>query len=179
MKKIIVLGVIASVGLTTNAIAQKKSEAKSAAIKSAAYKSALPTGAKYIDPKNMNVKVKQLTLENEVVKIWDQLKDIEKELGYLKTNIVKCCRKKQLTAYGYKWEYADNTEYDNIYPTTARKKSQNNRVGIYVTNGTETLLFRTITEVAEKYGYHKSTIQAYISNKRQHKFLKFEYAKWN
>ena len=58
MKKIIVLGVIASVGLTTNAIAQKKSEAKPAAIKSAAYKSALPTGAKYIDPKNMNVKVK-------------------------------------------------------------------------------------------------------------------------
>ena len=58
MKKIIVLGVIASVGLTTNAIAQKKSGTKPAAIKSAAYKSALPTGAKYIDPKNMNVKVK-------------------------------------------------------------------------------------------------------------------------
>jgi len=128
---------------------------------------------------NMNVKIKQLTLDNEVVKIWDQLKDIEKELGYLKTNIVKCCRKKQLTAYGYKWEYADNTEYDNVYPTTARKKSQNNRVGIYVTNGTETLLFRTIGEVAERYGYHRSTIQAYINNKRQHKFLKFKYAEWN
>ena len=128
---------------------------------------------------NMNVKVKQLTLDNKVVKIWDQLKDIEKELGYLKTNIVKCCRKKQLTAYGYKWEYVDNTKYDNIYPTTARKKSQNNRVGIYVTNGTETLLFRTISEVAEKYGYHRSTIQAYMNNKRQHKFLKFKYAEWN
>ncbi len=128
---------------------------------------------------NMNIKVKQLTLNNETVKIWDQLKDIEKELGYLKTNVVKCCRKKQLTAYGYKWEYVDNNAYNDIYPSTARKKSQNNRVGIYVTNGTETLLFRTITEVAEKYGYHKSTIQAYISNKRQHKFLKFRYAEWN
>jgi hypothetical protein len=129
--------------------------------------------------KNYNIKIRQLTLENEVVKIWDQLKDIEKELGYLKTNVVKCCRKKQLTAYGYKWEYVDSTEYDNIYPTTARKKSHNNRVGIYVTNGTETLLFRTIGEVAKKYGYHRSTIQAYLNNKRQHKFLKFEYAKWN
>lgn len=128
---------------------------------------------------NMNVKVKQLTLNNETVKIWDQLKDIEKELGYLKTNVVKCCRKKQLTAYGYKWEYVDNNAYNDIYPSAARKKSQNNRVGIYVTNGTETLLFRTITEIAEKYGYHKSTIQAYISNKRQHKFLKFRYAEWN
>jgi hypothetical protein len=66
-----------------------------------------------------------------------------------------------------------------VYPTTARKKSKNNRVGIYVTNGTETLLFRTIGEVAEKYGYHRSTIQAYINNKRQHKFLKFKYAEWN
>lgn len=128
---------------------------------------------------NMNVKVKQLTLNNKTVKIWDQLKDIEKELGYLKTNIVKCCRKKQLTAYGYKWEYVDNNVYNDIYPSTARKKSQNNRVGIYVTNGTETLLFRTILEVAEKYGYHRSTIQAYLSNRRQHKFLKFRYAEWN
>ena len=128
---------------------------------------------------NMNVKVKQLTLNNETVKIWDQLKDIEKELGYLKTNVVKCCRKKQLTAYGYKWEYVDNNAYNDIYPSTARKKSQNNRVGIYVTNGNETLLFRTIAEVAEKYGYHRSTIQAYINNKRQHKFLKFRYAEWN
>lgn len=128
---------------------------------------------------NMNVKVKQLTLNNKTVKIWDQLKDIEKELGYLKTNIVKCCRKKQLTAYGYKWEYVDNNVYNDIYPSTARKKSHNNRVGIYVTNGTETLLFRTIAEVAEKYGYHRSTIQAYISNRRQHKFLKFRYAEWN
>lgn len=128
---------------------------------------------------NMNVKVKQLTLNNETVRIWDQLKDIEKELGYLKTNIVKCCRKKQLTAYGYKWEYANNNVYNDTYPSTARKKSQNNRVGIYVTNGTETLLFRTIAEVAKKYGYHRSTIQAYISNKRQHKFLEFKYAEWN
>ena len=50
MKKIIVLGVIASVGLTTNAIAQKKSEAKPAAIKSSVYKRTLPKGTKYINP---------------------------------------------------------------------------------------------------------------------------------
>jgi hypothetical protein len=127
---------------------------------------------------NMNIRIKQLTLDSKIVKIWNQLKDIEKELGYLKTNIVKCCRKKQLTAYGYKWEYLDNSSYDNVYPTTARKKSQNNRVGIYVTDGTETYVFRTIGEVAERYGYHRSTIQAYMTNKRQHKFLKFKYAEW-
>lgn len=129
--------------------------------------------------KNYNIKIRQCTLDNQLIKIWEQLKDIEKELGYLKTNIVKCCRKKQLTAYGYKWEYVDNNVYNDVYPSTARKKSQNNRVGIYVTNGNETLLFRTIAEVAEKYGYHRSTIQAYINNKRQHKFLKFRYAEWN
>jgi hypothetical protein len=127
---------------------------------------------------NMNIRITQLTLNNEVVKIWDQLKDIEKELSFLKTNIVKCCRKKQLTAYGYKWCYTDNSNYDKIYPTAARKKTKNNRVGIYVINGFETLMFRSIGDVAKYYGYNRSTIHAYINNKRKHKFLEFKYATW-
>lgn len=128
---------------------------------------------------NVNIKIKQLSLQGETIKIWNQLKDIEKELGYLKTNIVKCCRKKQLTAYGYKWEYADDRQFDNIYPTTARKKSVNNRVGIHVINGDDISIYRTIAEVSLKYGYHRSTIQRYLSNETKHKFLEFKYATWD
>lgn len=127
---------------------------------------------------NMGVRIKQLTLDGKVLKIWKQLKDIEKELGYLKTNIVKCCRKKQLTAYGFIWEYADNRKYDNIYPTTARKKSNNNRVGIKVINGEVIKKYRTIKEVADEYNYHRATIQRYLNGKSKHKFLEFLYDQW-
>lgn len=128
---------------------------------------------------NMNVRIKQLSLNGEHVKTWDQLKDIEKDLGYLKTNIVKCCRKKQLTAYGFIWEYADIRNFDNVYPTAARKKTSNNRVGIKVINGENVELYRSISEIALKYRYHRCTIQAYLQGKRKHKFLVFEYQDWN
>jgi hypothetical protein len=127
---------------------------------------------------NMNIRIKQLNIDGSFIKVWDQLKDIEKELGYLKTNVVKCCRKKQLTAYGYKWEYADDRSYDNVYATAARKKTLNNRVGIYVTDGTTTEIYRTAREVAKKYNCHITTVHRYLNKKSQHKFLEFTYALW-
>jgi len=73
-------------------------------------------------PQNRNIRVTQLTLDGDIVKVWDQVKDIQNETGYLKTNIVKCCRKKQLTAYGYLWTYTDNNSFKCIKPSASRRK---------------------------------------------------------
>jgi hypothetical protein len=133
-----------------------------------------------IGAKHFNVRVTQLNLDNSVVKVWDQIKDIQTELGYLKTNIVKCCRHKQLAAYGFKWAYTDNRKYDSIWPSAARSKgSSNNRVGIKVTdtrNKTE-YLFRTQSEVAAYFKYDRTTIARYLTNRLKHKYLIFEYNK--
>ena len=130
--------------------------------------------------KNYGIRITQLDLYNKVIKIWSEVKDIQNTLGFLKTNIVKCCRKKQLSAYGYKWEYTDDRSYDHIYPTAARKKSSNNRVGLTVIDTVSNTIykFRTATEAAEKFKYDRTTIQRYLSGKAEHKTLIFKWNKW-
>ena len=54
-------------------------------------------------------KVIQLTLENEVVRNWNSMMDIKRELGYNQGNISSCCRGRYKSAHGYKWKYT-NTE---------------------------------------------------------------------
>lgn len=131
-------------------------------------------------PKNYNIKIIQKDLNSNVVKIWEQLKDIELELGYLKTNIVKCCRKKQITAYGYFWEY-DNELYKDKYSTTARKKTTNNGVGIELFDKNNKLLktFRSQQEVADYLNIHRTTVNRYLNSENiKNKYFTLKYRKW-
>lgn len=48
----------------------------------------------------------QLTLDNQVVKTWDCIREIERKLGYHNQSISKCCKGKLKSAHGYKWCYA-------------------------------------------------------------------------
>lgn len=66
-----------------------------------------------IDTRNHNQsrgcekKVYQYNLEDNLIKVWDSVKSISRELGYKASNISSCCLNKQYrkTAYGYKWTY--------------------------------------------------------------------------
>ena len=48
----------------------------------------------------------QLTLDNQIVKIWDCMNDVQRELGYNSAHISECCKGKRKTSNGYKWCYA-------------------------------------------------------------------------
>lgn len=48
----------------------------------------------------------QLTLENEVVRKWDSMMDIQREFTYNIGNISACCNNKRKSANGYKWQFA-------------------------------------------------------------------------
>lgn len=52
------------------------------------------------------ISVKQLSLDGEVVNIWNGVRDAARALG-MKTHrhISDCCKGKAKTCYGYKWEY--------------------------------------------------------------------------
>ena len=56
---------------------------------------------------NQSIKVVQLNLDGTLVKLWDSIKQIKREIGFNTFGIIKCCKKekKYNTAYGYKWEY--------------------------------------------------------------------------
>lgn len=54
----------------------------------------------------------QFTKEGEFIRKWDCSMDIQRELGFNNSNITACCKGKKhfLSAYGYKWGYADDYE---------------------------------------------------------------------
>lgn len=49
---------------------------------------------------------------NEVIKVWNSLRDIERELGIPHSNIYYCCTGKRKTRGGFIWKYYDQKEGD-------------------------------------------------------------------
>ena len=50
--------------------------------------------------------VLQYTIGGELVKTWNNSRDIERELGFFHQNISSCCNGTYKSAYGYIWKYA-------------------------------------------------------------------------
>lgn len=55
-------------------------------------------------------RINQLTLDGELVKVWESFMEIERETGYNQSSIINCCKGKYKQAYGFKWEYADPSQ---------------------------------------------------------------------
>lgn len=63
---------------------------------------------KYCGSKNPNSKkIRQLTNNGELIKVWDCLKDVVDELGISQSNISMVLTGRRKSAGGYIWEYAD------------------------------------------------------------------------
>ncbi|MBO5484348.1 MAG: HNH endonuclease [Lachnospiraceae bacterium] len=50
--------------------------------------------------------IKQYTKEGELVKEWNAIKDASRECNFNDAAIIRCCKGKQKTSYGFIWEYA-------------------------------------------------------------------------
>lgn len=51
--------------------------------------------------------VKQLTLDGVLIKVYPMIKDAERQTGVDSTQIIRVCKGTNITAGGYKWEYAE------------------------------------------------------------------------
>lgn len=60
-----------------------------------------------IEKKKKIRKVKMLSLDGELVKIFNNGKEAEREIGVKQSNISSCCLGKVKTAGGFKWEYIE------------------------------------------------------------------------
>ena len=45
---------------------------------------------------------------NELIKVWDSLSDVTRELGIDHSSISKCCKRKRKSAGGYVWKYVED-----------------------------------------------------------------------
>lgn len=52
-------------------------------------------------------RIAQYTLNDELVKIYPSSKEVQRETGFLRSNICKICRRGSGMVYGYKWKYLD------------------------------------------------------------------------
>ena len=57
-------------------------------------------------PRKLYKKIFQCDLENNIIKIWDNICEIKNIKNYHPTSIKQCCEGKRKQAYGYKWQYA-------------------------------------------------------------------------
>jgi len=64
------------------------------------------------NPNYNPMKIVQISLSGEVIKIWDDLQSI-KEFGMNSKFISQVCRGKRKTAFGFKWKFFENYNYDN------------------------------------------------------------------
>ncbi|MGD6783223.1 MULTISPECIES: NUMOD4 domain-containing protein [Bacillus cereus group] len=51
------------------------------------------------------IPVLQYSLDNELIGEWRSAKECKVVLGYDNSNIIKCCRGRARSAYGFKWKY--------------------------------------------------------------------------
>ena len=69
------------------------------------------------------VKVKQLSLTGEFIRVWNSMAEASNELGIFKSQICCCCKGTQKTAGGYKWEYVDDVGvFEHSEETKAKMK---------------------------------------------------------
>jgi group I intron endonuclease len=65
--------------------------------------------------KKISIPIIQYNLNNEFIKEWDSAKSIGEFFNVDSTTFIRCCKKKQKTAYGYKWQYKDEKLQKNKY----------------------------------------------------------------
>lgn len=135
-------------------------------------------GGEFRGGSTKGVSINQLNLDGSLVRTWKKVKLITEEKGWSKSNIVGCCRGRQVTAYGYKWRYADGTTYK--FQTRAKKRTTNLGVGMICTNRKtmEVLEFRTLRECAEYFGLHPCTIHRYLLKTTKHKTHDIRHKTW-
>lgn len=78
-----------------------------------------------LGPKNIKAKkLYQYTVEGDIIKIWECMKCMERELKFPTTAISDTIKRQSYYAYGYYWSYEEK-DFSKIKPTymqTARRK---------------------------------------------------------
>ena len=59
--------------------------------------------------KPKNIFIAQLTMNKNIIRIWNDYAEIRRVLNYNGTSLKECCEGKRKTAYGYKWEFAEQS----------------------------------------------------------------------
>lgn len=121
-------------------------------------------------PRDHKVPINQIDIKTlEVIKVWPNPMSIEKELGFLRTNIVKCCAKKQITAYGFFWSYEMDTSESLIGKRVIRSKDA--KIIVKDALGNVLDACTTIMEFSQKAGIGRRYVWSILNGQKSRKFI--------
>ena len=100
--------------------------------------------------------VYQYDLDGNLIKIWESLTEIEKNLGYTKNSISGCCLGKVLSSHGYIWSYEkrDNIVYNNKNIQKQKKVYQFSKNMVFIRE------WNSLETIENSLGYDRSAISA-------------------
>ena len=106
-------------------------------------------------------KIKQYTLNGELIREWNSIKEAEAFIGIPKaqSNISACCSGKKKRAYGYIWRYSDSDL--PIIPLMPYRTT----IGQYDLNGNLLATFKTIREASQTLGISETGIGNALHNR--------------
>lgn len=121
----------------------------------------------------------QRDLNGNLIKKWQSVRAIERELGYARSNITLCCKHKTYQAYGYLWSYDE----DYIKQKKIRKNCKT--VYQYDLDGNFVQKWESVSEIHKVLGYNKTNIShcclgklksvyGYIWTYEENKNIKYE-----
>lgn len=106
--------------------------------------------------------VLQYDLEGKLIKEWNCLVDISKELGFNKSNIANCCRGIGVSVSGYIWRYKDNFIEIDLNKLNYQKR----KVKRYDLSGNFIKEYDSIIETISD-GFNDSNVQLCCSGKQK------------
>lgn len=94
----------------------------------------------------------QRDLNGKLIKKWQSVRSIEKELGYARSNITQCCKHKTYQAYGFLWSY------DKDYIKQKKRRKNCKTVYQYDLDGNFIQEWESVSEIHQTLGYSKQNI---------------------
>ena len=67
----------------------------------------------------------QLSISNDIIKIHNSIRQVQRELGFSSGSICDCCNKKNRSAYNYKWVYLEDYINEQIQYLNELKEYRN------------------------------------------------------
>ena len=104
--------------------------------------------------------------------IMKQIKKESKNVVY--NSIYSCCNGKNKTAYGYRWQYADKNQKENLLPLPkCRKEKRFRKINQYSPDGKFIRTFKSIREARESVGVNNNA--SILRNAKKHTGLSYGY----
>lgn len=140
----------------------------------------LPKKTQKIDRSKFKKKIVQKTIKGDCIKIWPSSSDVQKEIGFLASNVSRGCSK-GVIKYGYKWEYFDEKkEYELIDSPFDKKMSSRKKVVQKLKNGSILKIWDGVKELNQLTKFSISCIFKCCKGKRKAAYgYNWEYFDYN